>query len=417
MPPPGTDDASDQSMTAPTSAPFTESQRADARQFISYVFRDMARLWATKGWNEAGRHGVERLQADLTPAPLGYRRSMVVGRQLFFFSQAFRVTGDAMLADRARALFADLTGRFWDAEHGGWHFSLDDAGRPADTTKDLYGHAFVMFGLAHYAAIFKTPDAIDWARRTNALVRRHLMLPQGWFAETASRDWTPLNRALEQNPHMHLLEAYLSLYATTRDADFLRDAQHMVAIYTEKLRSPDGAKVLEHFDSEGRPHAEKGRLIQPGHLYEWAWLLNEYADFSGLAVYRESPPLLIDWADARGVDSEHGGIYFHVDDTGVVVNDRKRIWPVTECIKAYATLARQRGDAKAYATFAGWIDFITKTYFTGPGAAHEYVRRDLTPDSDYLPGSTPYHIAMAALEAERLLGGPGAFNLPMLSRS
>jgi mannose-6-phosphate isomerase len=406
-------------MTAPETATFTDAQRAAAGRFVSYVLDDMARLWATHGWHDAGGHGIERLQADLTPAPLGYRRSMVIGRQLFFFAQAWRVSGTALFADRAHALFADLTGRFWDAAHGGWFFSLGDDGRPADTTKDLYGHAFVMFGLAHYAAIFKKPEAIDWARKTNDLVKRHMQLPQGWLAETAARDWTPRDTALEQNPHMHLLEAYLSLYAATQDRAFLRDAQHMVAIYTEKLRSHDGAKVLEHFDSAGRPHPEKGRLIQPGHLYEWAWLLNEYADFTGLAVYKTSPALLIDWADAKGVDPQHGGIYFHVDSDGNVVNDRKRIWPVTECIKAYATLARQTGDAAAWATLSHWIAFITEHYFVGPiagvsGGAHEFLNRALQPDSDYLPASTPYHIAMAALEAERVLGGPGAFRLPAL---
>jgi hypothetical protein len=28
-----------------------------------------------------------------------------------------------------------------------------------------------------------------------------------------------------------------------------------------------------------------------------------------------------------------------------------------------------------------------------------------------MPISTPYHVAMAALEVERLLGGPGAFGM------
>ena len=37
-----------------------------------------------------------------------------------------------------------------------------------------------------------------------------------------------------------------------------------------------GSKVLEHFDENGQPAAARGNLIEPGHLYEWYWLVNEY---------------------------------------------------------------------------------------------------------------------------------------------
>jgi mannose-6-phosphate isomerase len=188
----------------------------------------------------------------------------------------------------------------------------------------------------------------------------------------------------------------------------------MVAIYTERLRSYDGAKVLEHFDASGMPQPRKGRLIQPGHLYEWYWLLNEYADSAKLPIYTATSPQLLAWADANGVDPKHGGIYGHIDIDGSIVDERKRIWPVTECIKAYATLARETGAADIYGILSDWIAFMRRAYFTGSGGWHEYLRRDLVPDSDFMPSSTPYHIAMAALEVERLLGGPGAFKLKMV---
>ena len=390
---------------------FSPNQASAARDFVTYVLGDMARLWADAGWSEMGRHGHERLEADLTPSTLGFRRSMAIGRQLFFFSHAWRISADTLFAERAHTVFADLTERFWDAQHGGWFFSLGDDGKPAETTKDLYGHAFVMFGLAHYASVFGQREALEWARRTNDLIKSRLWLAEGWGAQAATREWSLLDTALEQNPHMHLLEAYLSLHAATGEKTYLAEAQRMVAIYTERLRSFDGAKVLEHFDVNGEPRPDKGRLIQPGHLYEWYWLLNEYADSSGLILYRTSSPPLLAWADQYGVDNQHGGIYGHVDCDGAIVDDRKRIWPVTECIKAYATLARHTDDPLAYATLSKWLAFITQTYFTGAGGWHEFVRRDLTPDSDFMPSSTPYHVAMAALEVERLLGGPGAFKL------
>jgi mannose/cellobiose epimerase-like protein (N-acyl-D-glucosamine 2-epimerase family) len=199
------------------STDLTPDQRCGAQQFVTYTFMDMARLCATNGWDAARSRSVERLQADLTPTPLGYRRGMVAGRQLFFFSHAYRLTRDPIFEDRARRLFSDLVSHFWDETNGGWYFSLNDDNTPHDATKDLYGHAFIIFGLAHYLAIFEDKNASDWLYKTNELVLHHFSLPGGWFAPSTTRDWTILGRNLEQNPHMHLLEAYLSSYNATQD--------------------------------------------------------------------------------------------------------------------------------------------------------------------------------------------------------
>jgi mannose/cellobiose epimerase-like protein (N-acyl-D-glucosamine 2-epimerase family) len=382
-----------------------------AREFVSYTFVHMARLCATRGWDEARGRSVERLQADLTPAPLGYRRGMVAGRQLFFFSHAYRLTLDPVFADRARRICTDLLAHFWDEANGGWYFSVDDDNVALDTTKDLYGHAFIMFGLAHYAAIFADSDAVNWIQKTNELVFRHFRLPGGWLATSTTRDWVIGSRKLEQNPHMHLLETYLSAYGATRDSAFLKCATEMVSIYTEMLRTRDGSKVLEHLDENGQPNGPNGKLIEPGHLYEWYWLVNEYADIAGLLAYRAACAPIVDWAENQGCDAEAGGIYDQVDSDGNIVSHRKRIWPVTECIKAFATLVRIGGGEEAKASLIRWISFIREKYCTKDGAWHEYLNRQLQPDCDYLPLSTPYHVAMAALEVERVLGGPGVFGL------
>jgi mannose-6-phosphate isomerase len=185
----------------------------------------------------------------------------------------------------------------------------------------------------------------------------------------------------------------------------------MMSIYTELLRTRDGSKVLEHFDENGQPDSERGSLIEPGHLYEWYWLVNEYADIAELPAYRATCTPIMDWADRWGVDGDAGGIYDQVDSNGKIVSHRKRIWPVTECIKAFATRVRIGGDEQSKTSLARWMIFIGERYCGNDGSWYEYLNRDLQPDCDYLPLSTSYHVAMAALEVERLLGGPGAFGM------
>jgi len=388
----------------------TADQRDVAASFVSYVFRDMAMLWATHGWDAANRRGRERLQADLRDSNLGYRRSMVVGRQLFFLAHAFRVTRDAVFRDRAHDLYVDLEKHFWDIEHGGWFYSVADLSGPANTTKDLYAHAFVLFGLAHYVAIFRDKGAARRLRETNALVSSRFALPKPWLAHSTTRAWDVLNRNLEQNPHMHLLEACLSAHRAMPDDALLDGASRIIGIFTERLLTPDGNKVLEHFDEEGRPSSENGDLIEPGHLYEWYWLLNEYARIADRPEYARLADPIMDWVEARGRDAR-GGIYDLVDVRGRPVSERRRIWPVTEAIKAWVTRARIRRDAASRAALLTWIRFIMDRYFTGNGGWHEYLSPALQADSDFMPASTPYHVAMAALEVEHLMGGPGAFGL------
>ena len=139
--------------------------------------------------------------------------------------------------------------------------------------------------------------------------------------------------------------------------------------------------------------------------------MNEYADIAGLPAYRAACTPIIAWADRWGIDPGAGGIYDQVDSDGNVVSNRKRMWPVTECIKAFVTLVRISGSEQSKGSLTQWTTFIQERYCTKGGAWHEYLSRNLQPDCDYLPLSTPYHVAMAALEVERLLGGPGAFGM------
>jgi mannose/cellobiose epimerase-like protein (N-acyl-D-glucosamine 2-epimerase family) len=97
-----------------------------------------------------------------------------------------------------------------------------------------------------------------------------------------------------------------------------------------------------------------------------------------------------------------------VDRDGNIVSSRKRIWPVTERIKALTTLVRARPTASSVESLIFWIRFIMEKYHRGDGSWHEYLNRALEPDCDYMPLSTPYHVAMAALEVERLFGRPEA---------
>ena len=200
------------------------------------------------------------------------------------------------------------------------------------------------------------------------------------------------------------MEALLALHAATRDASVLEQAGEVVMLFMQRLRSDDGTKVLEHFDAAGHPNGETGRIVEPGHSYEWVGLLHDYAAARGESQYRVITAPLVAWADAQGVDPQYGGIYDQLDTEGRVVSDRKRIWPMTECVKLQAMHAIATAEPAAYTALDRRIAFLQQHYLTPGGGWREFLRRDLSPDSDYLPATTPYHIATAALKVAEAYG-------------
>ncbi len=374
-----------------------------AQGITRYLVEGLLPLWAGPG-RDAARGGFhERLNAERRPLPLDYCRLTVCGRQLFVFSRAAGLGAPPEIQRVAHRIYEEMTERFWDRRHGGWLFKTDLAGQPLDPQKDLYAHAFVLFGLAHYYDCYRRPEALALARSTSDLLKRHLLLPSGWFASSAGADWTVSDRALNQNPHMHLLEAYISLYRASGDAEFKREAERLIELFHARLFDPATGILGEFFDDAGRVHPETGHRVEPGHHFEWSWLLHEFAGMSGDERSRPAAEALLRWASRCGIDSEHGGIFDQVDRSGAVIADTKRIWPLTECVKAYVARYRASRDAANRERALGFVDFLFAHYLLPDGGWREILRRDLSPHLAEMPATTCYHIFLGLTEALSVL--------------
>jgi mannose/cellobiose epimerase-like protein (N-acyl-D-glucosamine 2-epimerase family) len=224
----------------------------------------------------------------------------------------------------------------------------------------------------------------------------------GFCVRAASTEWAPSDAALTQNPNMHLLEAYLALEAASNDPLWRIRADGLVAMFEGYLYDAKTGVVGEFYDAAGRPHPETGHLVEPGHHFEWCWLLHTYADRRGTAPL-PAADRLFDWAVAHGIDAKHGGIFDELDRCGQVLSATKRIWPVGECIKAHAIRWRSRNDPSARAGMVAWVDFLIENYLRSGGLWHETLNQDRTPHLSEMPGTTPYHLLTAAADALPIL--------------
>ncbi len=343
----------------------------------------------------------EQLDPQHQPIATGRKRLMVQCRQLYVLSHA------ALLGERsgqavAERGYAFLRG-YQDHANGGWFFAASPEGVPLDRSKDLYGHAFLLFALAYLHRAFGAPDAIALAAETLAVLNDKLSAPGGGFWDGADADWAPQTALRRQNPHMHLLEALLALHEATGEARWLDAAGRLIDLFLARFYDPASATLGEYFTPDWQPDPEKGHIVEAGHHYEWVWLLHRYRVQSGSARADAAADGLFAMAERHGSDPEFGGLHDQMDRNGAPVLTTRRIWPVTEAIKAQA--ARIEAGLPVRPNQPGQLIGRLFHDFLRPAQNGwvETMTRDGTPMQTNLPGSTPYHLFLAAAEAARVL--------------
>jgi mannobiose 2-epimerase len=341
-------------------------------------------------------------------APKG---GVVNARILWTFSAAYRVVGDAAYraaADRAVAYFRS---HFIDPVRGGVRWMVDAHGKPADDRKHIYAQAFGIYALAEHHRATGDAQSLQQAIELHRLVERHGHDDRhGGYREAFSREWELLEdvrlsevdaaEPRSMNTHLHVLEAYSSLYRVWPDAQLRERLAKLVALFAGTIIPPEGGHVISFFDEDWTP---KSTTVSYGHDIEASWLLLEAADMLGDRRLRERA-LRVTLRLAKATLGEGfdriGGIY--VGQTAGVVDTDKEWWPQAEAIVGFVN-AYQVGGATEFldAAMATW-DF-TKQHLldTKNGEWHRRVSRDgvLRPGHEKVgPWKCPYHTSRACLE-------------------
>ena len=374
--------------------------RPGVEELCAHLIEDLLPLWAGCGVDPERDSFVSQLGPGLVPRLDDPRRLLVQTRQVYVFSVAACAGGPEWMAELAQGGVEVLLRDFWDDEHGGFFRTTTATGEPVDRGKDLYGHAFVMLAMAA-RHVCGDAAALPLAERTLALLEEHLADDEhGGFVEAADADWTPVEGPRRQNPHMHLFEAALALGEQDPDGPWLLLARRLLVLFEEHQVDAKTGVLREYFEDDWSPRGDdRGRITEPGHHFEWVWLLHEYARLADDDRVLPLAARLFERGTAVGVDPEHGGIFDQVDVGGAVLLDSKRLWPQTEYLKALAV----RGDLEALETALGrcWERYRDST----SAGWREQLARDGTPVSERMNATSVYHVwtglsaAAAALRA------------------
>lgn len=373
------------------------------KRLRTWVVNDALPLWSTKGVDASRGTFIERLSFEgeaLADVP---RRTMVQARQIYVFAHAallgFYPSGRDLALDAARHLIRDCYAA--DGKPG-WVFSIHADGRVCSDRRDFYAHAFVMFGLAWAFKLAPEKKFLDATLATLDILDRQFAAPAGGYFTALPPD---IDR-LDQNPHMHLFEAMLAWYEASKEPMFLARAGELYSMMVTRFFQPGSGILPEYFSGGWLPvEGDTGRICEPGHHYEWSWLLRNYAAISNRS--RETIAYkLKDFADRCGYDAE-GLIVDELFDDGSVRKASRRCWPLTEALKAEVA-AFELGDDKAASRAADIIDRLCDVFLARPvaGGWTDHIDENGKPLVDFMPASTLYHVFLAMTEANRLWGRP-----------
>lgn len=350
--------------------------------------------------------GRQRPEAD--------KGAILNARILWTFSHAYRsysLDKYKEMADRAADFYIN---HFIDKKYGGAFWSLDSEGNPKDLTKQTYATAFGIYGLAEH---FRTTGDKKSLKSALALYRTlekkvHDRVNEGYI-ETFNRDYSPANTkgvdgrvgaTKTMNTHIHILEAYTTLYKVWPDKGLKANLIELIGILQDRLYSPqtkhlilyceDNWKSLENVDSYG-------------HDIEASWLLTEAAEAVGdekiLAAIRKQAVEMVDVALKEGMNP-NGSMIYEKTEKGY----RRNLswWPQCETVIGCINAWQITGDRKYFDAAVKTWNYITENFVDKKnGGWFKGLTEDGKPTREAKASmwNCPYHNSRVAFElAERL---------------
>jgi mannose-6-phosphate isomerase len=342
-------------------------------------------LWATAGVDAATGGFREALTWTGEPAD-PRRRARVQARQAFVFATAAAdgVPGPWLATARAGMKFFLANARRPD---GLFAAELGLDGTQTDPTPRLYEHAFVLLALAALAAA--EPQEGVWRREAHTIAEGldRFRLAAGGYREAGPQPY-------QANAHMHLLEAFLAWEAVEPAPDWRKRADEVAELALSRFVDPASGALLEVFEADWSARRGPACVVEPGHQFEWAWLLDRWSAMRGEGRVGGVVRRLFE-VGRMGFDPVRDVAVNGLDE-GLAARDAgARLWPQTEHLKAALALGEHAAALQAANGLTAYLDTPAR------GVWRERMRADGAFIEEPSPATSLYHLFVAFRELER----------------
>jgi mannose/cellobiose epimerase-like protein (N-acyl-D-glucosamine 2-epimerase family) len=385
----------------------TDCEHGDSRvqltalhaKLIGWLVNEAYPRWAQHGIDPQNGGFIEALGQNGLALPHP-RRARVHPRQVYAFAQAPALgwRGDVTgIVSRGMEYFT----AHYRRSDGLFRTLAGVDGTMLDDRALLYDQAFALLGLA--AAALALDARGEFERRAVAL--RGAIESRLGTADGSLRSEAAAEGVRESNPHMHLLEACLAWAEIGTDAGWAAWVRRLVELAVSRFIRKDSGALGESYTAAWQPTPGlAGRIIEPGHQFEWAWLLLRCESLYPSPL-RETALGLLAIGDRYGV---HRGVAINqlLDDFTVTDSDA-RFWPQTERLKSALLAATLTGEPRYWSmALAAATSFFPYLATSVPGLWFDVQRPDGSFIDSPAPASTFYHLVGAIVALNTALRSP-----------
>jgi sulfoquinovose isomerase len=295
-----------------------------------------------------------------------------------------------------------------DTQHGGYFWQVDENG-PVDSSKQGYGHAFVLLAASSAKVVGHPLADAMLADVSEVLQSRFWEERHGAITEEFSRDWVAVPNYRGQNSNMHLTEALMAAYEVTGERSYLDKAERIADLIINRCARALDFRVPEHFDDNWTLNKDyRGNEMfrpsgsTPGHWLEWSrlilqlWVLgdrkHEWMPLAAQSLFVQSMAL--------GWDRQQGGFFYTLDWDNVPAKKEKLWWPMCEAAGA-AHFLNEHLPADAFYEDSYrriWSTIANRFIDHKNGGWHEELNENLVPANTIFPGKGDiYHALQACL--------------------
>ncbi len=385
-----------------------------------HLFGHYLPFWCGPALDEKNGGWMAWLSNDLIPDRSQPKGLIVNARILWAFSAVHRVKPDPLFKQMAERAFDFVMNKFWDAQHGGAFWRLDDTGKVIDDSKKTYGQAFYIYALTEFHLAFGNQAALTRAQELFELIERHAHDKTfGGYIEVCKRNWSEagsearlsekdMNEKKSMNNQLHVLEAYTNLFRVWKNPRVAERLRELVEIFLTRILDAR-TKHLHHFFNE--QWEVRSDTYTFGHDIEASWLLCEAAEELGdKKLFERVRAVAVEIAKVifnEGFAADGGLCYEGAD--GKIIDTGRECWPQAEALVGFLNAFEISSDKMFFAAAEQTWNYINQHLVDRVhGEWFWRINPDGQPDKNLPKVSEwkgPYHATRACLETLKRLRG------------
>ncbi len=250
------------------------------------LYKNILPFWSNNTVDEKNGGFVGKIDEDKHIDFNSDKGLILNARILWTFSAACRRNNDEIFRKLADRAYNYIIHFFYDKEYKGFFWKLDYKGNPADTKKQVYAEAFVIYALSEYYLLTGLKECLDKAIETFELIEKYSFDPlkKGYF-EAFDRKWQEIgdlrlstkdmNEKKTMNTHLHVLEAYTNFYRIYKNEKLKNKIISLLEVFYDCILDKADFHYNLFFDENWNLKSDN---ISYGHDIEGSWLMLEAAE-------------------------------------------------------------------------------------------------------------------------------------------